>query len=247
MLNENDRQQIEELVQKNPELRCLISKVLKDYKFNISKFSHELRNPIALISSSLQLIESQHPEVKDFKYWNDTMDDIQYVCCLLDELSTFNKCTSLNLSEYSISELLDSTCASICNNLNTDTRKFTTDYSESLPIITGDSIKIRQVITNLIKNAKDAVDPIHGIIHLNAYCLDDEHIQIQITDNGSGIPLENQDKIFEPFVTYKENGSGLGLSICRQIILLHKGTITFETKPDEGTTFTITLPIKTQV
>jgi signal transduction histidine kinase len=77
--------------------------------------------------------------------------------------------------------------------------------------------------------------------------LDDEHIQIQITDNGSGIPLENQDKIFEPFVTFKENGSGLGLPICRRIILAHKGTITFESKTGEGTTFTVTLPIKTQI
>lgn len=243
MINDNDRKQLEEIVKTNPELGCLVSKLINEYNFNMCKFSHELRNPVALISSSLQLIESQHPEVKDFKFWNETMGDIQFVCSLLDELSTYNKCTNLKRLKFSLSELLDATCSAISSDINTDTRKFIYNYNESLPIMIGDSVKIRQVITNLLKNAKDAVDTITGIISLTAYSLDDEHIRIEIADNGCGIPTEYKETIFEPFVTYKANGSGLGLPICKRIIETHKGSIHFESQVNEGTTFYITLPI----
>jgi signal transduction histidine kinase len=247
MFNNNDRQQIEEIMKKNPEFNCLVLKVLEQYNFSICKFSHELRNPITLISSSLQLIESQHPEVKDFKFWNETMDDIQYVCSLLDELSCFNKSANLNVSEYSIIDLLDSTSSSICSDFNSSTRKFTCHYSKTLPTIRGDFVKIRQVITNLLKNAKDAIDEVSGTISLSAYCKDDAHIQIEISDNGCGIPKERQDSVFEPFVTYKPNGSGLGLPICKRIIEAHKGCISFQSSLNEGTTFYITLPINPQI
>lgn len=247
MINDNDRQQIEEIMKKNPEFNCLILKVLEQYNFSICKFSHELRNPITLISSSLQLIESQHPEVKDFKFWNETMNDVQYVCSLLDELSNFNKSANLNVSEYSIIDLLDSTCSAICGDLNTSKRKFTCNYSKTLPTIIGDSVKIRQVITNLLKNAKDAIDEASGTIHLTAYCKDESHIQIEISDNGCGIPMEYQDSVFEPFVTYKPNGSGLGLPICKRIVEAHNGTISFQSIQNKGTTFYITVPINPQI
>lgn len=247
MINENDRRQLEEISKNNPEFSCLISKIIEEYKFNICKFSHELRNPITLINSSLQLIESQHPEVKDFKFWNETMADIQYVRSLLDELSTYNKSNTLNFSEYSISDLLNSIYSGICNDINTSTRTFTLNCSQTLPLLTGDSLKIRQVITNLLKNAKDAIDPINGAISLTAYCLDNDNLQIEITDNGCGIPSEYQETIFEPFVTYKQNGSGLGLSISMKIIEAHHGTIKFDSQVNKGTTFYITLPINSKV
>jgi signal transduction histidine kinase len=243
MLNNNDRQKIEELMKANPEFNCLILKIIDEYKFNISKFSHELRNPITLINSSLQLIESQHPEVKTFKFWNETMADIQYVRSLLDELSTFNQSNTLNKTKFSLSELLDSICSAICNDINTSTRTFTCRYSKSLPTMTGDPVKLRQVITNLVKNAKDAIDPIGGAICLSAQRIDNNRIQIKVSDNGCGIPPEYQRNIFEPFITHKNNGSGLGLSICQKIVESHNGTITFKSQVNKGTTFYITLPI----
>lgn len=243
MLNNNDRQQLEKLMETNPELSGLISRVIDTYQFNICKFSHELRNPITLVNSSLQLIESQHPEVKTFKFWNETMADIQYVRSLLDELSSFNQSNTLNTSQFSISELMDSVCSSIRGDTCDSSCTLTCTYSNSLPIITGDAVKMRQVITNLLKNAKDAVNPVNGSIEVSIQNADNHSIQITIADNGCGIPLEYQDTIFEPFVTHKTNGSGLGLSICQNIIEAHHGTITFESEQNKGTTFYITIPI----
>jgi len=244
MLNENDRQLLADLKKTNPELDCLVSKMMKQYEFDISRFSHELRNPITLISSSLQLIESQHPEVKDFKFWKETMDDMQFVCSLLDELSSFNKCASLHITKYSIRELLDSTCSAVYNNMNKHAQKFTYSYADTLPVISGDPVKIREVLINLLKNAKDAIDPDTGFVHLTAYKLNEDNICIEIKDNGCGIPPEHYESVFEPFVTYKASGSGLGLPICKKIIQSHNGSIYFETLEGAGTTFYITLPVE---
>lgn len=242
MLNNYDRQQLEKLMEKDPELNRLITNVMETYKFNICKFSHELRNPITLINSSLQLIESQHPEVKTFKFWNETMADIQYVRSLLDELSTFNQSETLHMSIYNISELMDSICTAIRNDTyNHCTLTYKKD--NSLPLITGDAVKMRQVITNLLKNAKDAVPPENGSIHVCIQNLDESHMQIIISDNGCGIHPEYQDTVFEPFVTHKINGSGLGLAICKNIIEAHGGSIRFESQVNIGTSFYITLPI----
>lgn len=242
MLNNNDKQLLEKLKKTNPELDYLISKVTENYKFNICKFSHELRNPITLINSSLQLIESQHPEVKTFKFWNETLADIQYVRSLLDELSTYNQSDTLNMSQFSINELLDSICNTFQNDIATSSNTLTCKCREPLPSITGDVVKLREVITNLLRNAKEAIDQTEGCIEVSAKCVKNNFIQISISDNGCGIPIEYQETIFDPFVTHKYNGTGLGLAISKNIIEAHHGTITFDSKINTGTTFHITLP-----
>ncbi len=111
---------------------------------------------------------------------------------------------------------------------------------ESLYVM-ADPDLIEQVMINLIKNAMEAVkDSDNKEIHLRANKDDNHNIYIQVEDNGWGIDPELQDKIFIPFFTTKRNGSGIGLSLSRQILRLHKGNITFHTIPGEGTVFTLT-------
>lgn len=102
--------------------------------------------------------------------------------------------------------------------------------------------ELNQVWTNLIHNALQAMDE-KGILHIDIFEQDSKVI-VQITDSGTGIPLEARDKIFTPFFTTKPRGegSGLGLSICKKIIEAHGGTITFVSQPGQ-TSFTISLPV----
>ena len=106
---------------------------------------------------------------------------------------------------------------------------------------TGDKIKLEEVILNLLQNAKDAVGP-KGRISLSAERKDDT-IVICCQDNGCGIPSDQIDSIFDPFVTYKENGTGLGLSAAKRITKAHGGSIRAESSPETGTVFTVTLPV----
>ena len=86
----NDYEQLQQLMNESPENRALIQKLLDSHQYTISKISHELRNPLTLISSTLQLIEAQHPEVASYKYWDSMRGDLEFMGKLLTELSTDN-------------------------------------------------------------------------------------------------------------------------------------------------------------
>jgi len=99
---------------------------------------------------------------------------------------------------------------------------------------------MQQVIINLLKNALEAVNPENGSIVLEYELTEDGHSIFRISDNGPGIPEEIAEQIFIPFYTTKQEGSGIGLSLARQIVQLHEGTLNFLTG-DQGTTFVIKL------
>ena len=103
--------------------------------------------------------------------------------------------------------------------------------------IQADSELIEQVLINLVKNAMEAVThQKNPRIEIGSE-VNHDHIQIFVRDNGPGIDEEYLDKIFIPFFTTKKSGSGIGLSLSRQIMRMHKGRINFQTSAEDGTTF----------
>ena len=106
--------------------------------------------------------------------------------------------------------------------------------------LTADSELVEQILINILKNAIQAIDrQPNGKIDLSSKINDRGHIIIQLEDNGPGIPKDVQDNIFIPFFTTKEEGSGIGLSLSRQIMRLHRGSISMQSKPNETTVFTL--------
>jgi two-component system nitrogen regulation sensor histidine kinase NtrY len=107
-------------------------------------------------------------------------------------------------------------------------------------MLEADTSLVEQMLINLIVNAIEAVkdDPSPKII-LSAYTSSNGKIIIKVADNGHGIPEEILDKIFIPFFSTKKSGSGIGLSLCKQIMMLHKGNIQVQSIPEEGTAFTL--------
>jgi two-component system, NtrC family, nitrogen regulation sensor histidine kinase NtrY len=105
-------------------------------------------------------------------------------------------------------------------------------------IIEGDMVLIEQVLINLIINAIDAVkNQENPQITLATHKNSDERVVIEVKDNGTGMSAELLDKIFVPFFTSKPNGSGIGLSLSKQIMALHKGNITVQSFENKGTIF----------
>ena len=243
MLQNIDPNKLNQLMNENNEAKQIISHLLDNHHTIVSSIAHEIRNPLTLISSSLQIMELQHPEVKDFNGWCQLTDDVAFIRLLLDDLSTFNNGHALHFSVFSLENFLKNIAVSFAmaaEHQNAEL-EFTSLIPSSLGSFTGDKIKLEEVILNLLRNAREAVGT-KGVVHLSAVRRSTSLI-IQIQDNGCGIPQEHLKTIFDPFVTYKSDGTGLGLAISKRIIEAHNGTITVESELGKGSTFSIRLPI----
>ena len=113
-----------------------------------------------------------------------------------------------------------------------------------LPPVTVDKIQIQQVIVNLIRNGVDAMEGMKRRKLTLATRADGMQVKISVADTGSGVASEVSDQLFQPFVTTKSEGLGVGLSISRTIVEGHGGMLWFENNADAGTTFHLTLPIE---
>ena len=114
--------------------------------------------------------------------------------------------------------------------------------------IEGNEVQLTQVVTNLVLNAYHAMEEKGGTLTIRTYA-GEKHLYLEVCDTGVGIPQESLDRIYERFYRVDKSrsrevgGSGLGLSITKSAVLLHRGTIQAESKEGEGTTFTVTIPL----
>lgn len=122
------------------------------------------------------------------------------------------------------------------------------ELDRTLPHIVADRVQIEQVLVNLVRNGieamRDAAAEDRVLVVRTAR--DGEFIRISVIDRGRGISPEHVDQLFERFFTTKSEGMGLGLSISRSIVDAHSGRLWCEPNPDRGTTFSFTLPFRTE-
>lgn len=206
----------------------------KEFQFTLSKLSHEIRNPIALISSELQLMVSSHPEIASYEGWDDIIDNLEYVKELLNELSDYNNAGKLTLYPTELRPFLHSVLASFKPTLDYLGISLKTDIPSHLPRFALDQVKMRQALFNILRNAQESISHPHGIIRVQVILLQDS-LCISICDNGCGITQDQQQEIFTPFVTFKTGGTGLGLPITQQIIEAHGGHLEISSTPGQGT------------
>jgi signal transduction histidine kinase len=125
-----------------------------------------------------------------------------------------------------------------------------TVLDEPLPPIMGNFTQLQQVVINLLSNALDAT-PVGGTIAISTRSVGEipSSVVLEVTDTGSGVPVEHLSRVFDPFFTTKPpgKGTGLGLSVCLGIIQDHHGTITVESQGGCGSTFIVTLPVMPRV
>lgn len=241
MLSHIDICRMNRLMEHNPEAKKIIEQLLQNHQTIVSLISHEIRNPLTLISSSLQLMEQTHPEVRDFSNWDQTMQDLNFLCQLLSELSAYNNGSTLRYQVFSLQKLLRSVAVSFAISLENASVSFRSSIDPAIKDYAGDQIKLREVLLNLLKNARESqADEI--VLSASSGC-DTSGIQISIRDNGCGIEQDQLDQIFQAFHTTKQEGTGLGLSLSKRIIEAHHGALTVTSAPGEGSTFTVFLPL----
>lgn len=248
MFTQTDYDKLRQIMKESPEKKELLSRLLETHRMEVSTISHELRNPLTLVYSTLQLIEARHPEVLAFEHWKGMRCDIEYMNQLLEELSVYNNSERLTFESIHTENFLKSLVLSFAASLTDTDVEFTSHIEPGLPDICGDSVKLRQILLNLLRNAHDAVlsdqdAPVkHPSIAFSART-EGKSLIITVSDNGCGILPEQIDNIFKPFVTYKNNGTGLGLSIAYRIASAHGGRLTVTSEPGIRTDFLLTLPV----
>lgn len=210
--------------------------------------THEIKNSIAPISSLAETLQQQiklsqknpenHPlEMEDL---NDGISSIQKRSeGLLKFAKTYrslNKITELNLEHFRIKDLFYSINMLMQPSLTS--KKVQLEFKLTNPSLEleMDSYLIEQVLINLVVNAIDTCESVsNGVVTISAFETPNGFIQIDVADNGKGIPSEIQESIFVPFFTTKKKGSGIGLSLCKQIMLLHGGKIQLHSAENKGT------------
>jgi signal transduction histidine kinase len=241
MLTSEDYEKLNTFYEENQVFRELFQAIEKDHMLSLSKISHEIRNPVTLINGFLQLMASEHPEVKSWHYWNDVMENMGFLRELLTELSQYNNAGILRPTEASPYQVLHTVVTSLTPTFAEKQITIQLEKTTPIPPFMLDTTKLREVFLNLFRNAAEAM-PQGGTITCSA-CCDGEVVTIEIRDTGCGISPEDLPGIFDAFVTHKKDGTGLGLAIASQVIRAHQGTIKAHSQEGEGTTFTIVLPI----
>jgi signal transduction histidine kinase len=194
-----------------------------------------------------QRLLSENPEEamkKSKTLVNSLIEQIDNLTQIANEFSQFAKISVSARSEFDLKKQLIDTANLFLNDENIKI-KFQIDLDDAP--IQADKGQIIRMFNNLIKNAIQAIGiKSDGEIILSLSVVDlhdkSDGYRIEIADNGKGIPKELQSRIFNPNFTTKSTGMGLGLAIINKIVSNHKGTITFKTEQDKGTTFIVLLP-----
>lgn len=209
--------------------------------------THEIMNSITPITSLSDTLLSIHPDAND-----DIRNGLEVISTtgksLISFVESYRKFTHIPTPEPSLFYVLkfvDRMVQLARHHNNYPNIKINVEVQPEDLIVYADENMISQVVLNLLKNAMQAIGPEQpdGLIEVKAYCNEEEAVLIEISNNGPVIPPEEAEHIFIPFYTTKEGGSGIGLSISRQIMRLSGGSITLKSLPAaKRTLFTLTFP-----
>ena len=217
--------------------------------------AHEIKNPLAGITGAAQLL-SMGLSTADLEITDLIVAETRRILTLLEQVEQFGNLKPIAPKPLNIHDVIDRARRSAQLGFSAHIN-FKEEYDPSLPLVYGDPDQLLQVFLNLIKNASEA-QPNNGNIKLRTYF---EHsfklrradgsghsmpIQVEVIDNGPGVSEDIRDEIFDPFVSGRNNGTGLGLALTSKIISDHNGLISLDSKPG-NTVFRISLPFVTKL
>ncbi len=210
--------------------------------------AHEIRNPLGAIKGAAQFLDPKHLPNEEAEFVEVIVEEVNRLNGVVTAFLDYSRPLKQTFGPTDLQEVVTRTLKLIVN----DVPKSVTikeELSDSLPRVDADAEQLKQVLINLVQNAVQAMGDKPGEILIRTSKPErfgdfraPEQVELQVSDNGPGIPSDQQLNIFVPFFTTKQKGTGLGLAICQRIVKNHGGTISVQSKMGEGTTFTIRLP-----
>ena len=215
--------------------------------------AHEVKNPLAGIEVMAGLLKRQLADSEDAQQiLGDIIKEAKMANAIVLEVLDFVRPIRLQVERISVADAIRDAVSMAESHVPRGDVKVTVDLPEQLPSIQGDPHQLRQIFTNLLTNAFEALGG-EGAVTLVASAINEDGpaggepqgpmVQVDVTDDGPGMPADVVDKIFSPFFTTKPQGSGLGLAIVRKIVDAHDGRIDVSVLDTGGTRFRVTLPV----
>jgi two-component system nitrogen regulation sensor histidine kinase GlnL len=209
----------------------------------IRNLAHEIKNPLGGLRGSAQLLEKELQRDELREYTQIIIKEADRLQTLMDRMLTPHRAP--RLEAFSVHEVLERVRSLVKAEFGADIER---DYDPSLPELVGDREQLIQAVLNIARNAAQA-GARHVVFRTRALrqvtILKQRHklaLELQVVDDGPGVPDEIQDRIFNPLVSGREGGTGLGLSLAQTFVQYHQGVIEFESRPGR-TIFRILMPL----
>jgi PAS domain S-box-containing protein len=231
------------LTQNLSEIELLNEQIIRAEKFSVlgqmsGMVAHDINNLLLVIRGNAELIEMQTDSEQIKHFSNEILKAVDNASITTRELLGLSKHDPPKSDKFTLNDVIGEMRSLL--RFSAGKNKLTFDIN-SQKAIEGNKELFKNVLLNLVVNAKEAILHESGVININVE--DEENgIIVKVRDNGVGIPLKYQNQIFEPFMTDKPKNTGLGLASVKNILEKFSGSITFETKENEGTVFKIFIP-----
>jgi len=216
------------------------------------RLAHEIKNPLTPIQLSAERLRKKLVGSVDTasgelveRATHTIVHQVEAMRDMVDAFSEYARAPALNRTMLDLNHLINQVADLYPPQKNQPTVRL--QLSEGLPELKVDALRMRQVLHNLVRNALEALEEQDDAEVIIATSLitsgKSQHVQVTVSDNGPGLPVEDRGKIFEPYVTTKSKGTGLGLAIVKKLIEEHGGVISLESDIGKGTVVKILLPV----
>jgi signal transduction histidine kinase len=217
-----------------------------------STIAHEIRNPIAAAKSLVQQMGEDPQSVENVEYAKVALGELDRVERRISHLLKYAKEEEYTFAPVNVATVVDAALTQMRAKLDAAKVSVVRNYIAG-PTVLADSEKLRQVFANILDNAIDALDTVVEGRRVEVFIENGaraaangsrgDAATVRVRDNGCGIPADKVDRIFNPFFTTKEKGTGLGMAISRKIVEAHEGAIDVVSETGRGTEFLVTLPL----
>jgi signal transduction histidine kinase len=239
----------EEIIERRAEERLLLKEKLNQAERlaslgeMVAAVSHEIRNPLGIISSTGELLKQKMNCTDPQDQLADVIvEEAHRLNSVVTDFLDFARPPTPNLMPCSADEILDKNLTFLCAQIEKDGYEIIKRSATHIRDIQADPGHLYQAFLNILMNAMEAM-PDGGTIYIELSA-DEKAVTIVFSDEGAGIPEEASDKIWQPFYTTKDKGSGLGLPIVKKMVEGHGGTVRVENGPEKGARVTVTLPVE---
>ncbi|MCB4791498.1 MAG: MEDS domain-containing protein [Elusimicrobia bacterium] len=232
----------------NAQLELSKSKRLSDIGTLAATVAHELRNPLGVIRTAVYNIKRKSQGLPLESHINNIEKKISESDQIINNLLSYSRIKMPHYEKVKIYYLIDECITFAKERFENKNISFLKEIEPIREIsVDIDPFQMREVFNNIVDNACHAVEPVKGRITVSASLSRDGRLDISFKDNGTGISKEDLNKIFEPFFTRKSKGTGLGLTICKELVDLHGGKLKIDSVENKGTKVTVSIPLKKEM